>query len=109
MSSVNLHLENVEDLVLFINFIYRKNINFTEDNNFNNLLYKAISSGKLSATLLDNERYKNNLSAILKEYSEDKKLVKYIESINGCYNDSFTSVKLPTTVVCDIDISFLYK
>ena len=97
MSSVNIHLENIEDLILFINFLYKKNINFTEDNNFNDLLYKAICSGKLSATLLDNERYTNNLDAILKENNADKKLEKYINSIKGYYNDSFSSVKLKPT------------
>ena len=74
-----------------------KNINFTEDNNFNNLLYKAICSGKLSATLLDKERYTNNLAAILKENPSDKRLEKYINSIKGYYNDSFSSVKLRPT------------
>lgn len=97
MSSINIHLENVEDLILFINFLYKKNINFTEDKNFNHLLYKAISSGKLSATLLDNERYTNNLDAILRDNASDKKLEKYINSIKGYYNDSFSSVKLRPT------------
>jgi hypothetical protein len=97
MSNIQIKLETEEDLVEFIKFLSKTSIQFTGDGNFTNLLHKTILSGKITPSSLDNDIFSTYLESISKEYNEDERLQRFIKSIKGCYNDSFSSVKLTPT------------
>lgn len=97
MCNIQIKLETEEDLVDFVKFLSNTSIQFTGDDNFMKLFHKAIISGKISPSWLDNDIFSSYLESISKEYNEDERLQRFIKSIKGCYNDSFSSVKLKPT------------
>jgi hypothetical protein len=97
MSSINIKLETESEVIEFVKFLSKVSIHFIGDDKFTNLLHKAILSGKIVPSWLDNDIFSSYLESISKEYYEDERLQRFINSIKGCYNDSFSSVKLKPT------------
>jgi hypothetical protein len=73
-------LRNTEEVVHFVRFLSKSTIEFTPKNDdFQNLLYKAICSGNILPSWLNSPIFQYYLEQIILMYPEDNTLKRYIK------------------------------
>jgi hypothetical protein len=91
---MDIRLRTVEDVVQFVRFFSKSSIEFTPKNDdFINLLYKAICSGNILPSWLDDCIFQSYLNELIEMYPEDNMLKRYVKG----YNHSDVDILLQPT------------
>jgi hypothetical protein len=73
-------IRNIEQMTEFVRFFSKSSIEFTPKNDdFINLLYKAISSGSILPTWLSSQIFQDYVEEMIQMYPEDTTLKRYIK------------------------------
>jgi hypothetical protein len=80
---MEVNIRNIEQMTEFVRFFSKSSIEFTPKNDdFLNLLYKAISSGSILPSWLDSSIFQYYLHELIEIYPEDNNLKRYVKGYN---------------------------
>ena len=86
---MDIRLRTIEDMIQFVRFFSKSSIEFTPKNDdFINLLYKAISSGNILPSWLDGCIMQSYLNELIEMYPEDNSLKRYVKGYNNSDADT---------------------